>query len=393
MPGASSGGSKQHKDYSPGSYYSILGNNPDAEFPSLGNTTTAAKTSRKRNIEEYITNSFFDKNKRLEDLLAGPKFLVMKRNEDNKEITLKRVSPFTLQKSIENFAGETKNIKRMTDGSLLIETYTKKQADRLCVMTKLDDFIKIKVEEHPTLNTTKGTIYCEDLVYLTDDENCAEDHPSWSRQCPKFILEMEVQRIQTIERISNADARKQFLMRNPRIPQATTTTTRLYSSAAKVQPNTLSSNTNSEDTIEPTVSNSTKPITVNENNNTSHTSNQNQKETPTQTSKHIQSPKSKNDKIITHTQNHTISPSQQSPTKQDTQNTTNIQQYHQTQQGVIPKYSHSLSKSHNITQDPNEQQLYEKHSLPNQFSNSSLEMEQDYDIELSGISQSPENTS
>lgn len=513
MPGASSGGSK-HKDYSPGSYYSILGNNPEADFPSLVNTTTAAKTSRKRNLEEYVTNSFFDKNKRLEDLQAGPKFLVMKRNEDNKEITLKRVSPFTLQKSIEAFAGEMKNIKRIADGSLLIETFSKKQADRLCVMTKLDDSIKIKIEEHPTLNTTKGTIYCEDLVYLTDEEileglqsqhvtdvrrilkkpstnqimkrnrfpprlpqqddkvvledtgvfvltfnlpttprcikaginrcdvklyipnprrcfkcqrfghgkarcssqqeycgrcaniqhdekctnpakctNCAEDHPSWSRQCPRFILEMEVQRIQTIERISNADARKQYMMRNPRIPNptSTSTTTKLYSTTAKIQTNTLP-NINSEDTIGQTVSNSTNPITVNENKNFSHTSN----ETPPTTQKHIKlnSLKSQNDTSNTHSQIHIISPSQQSQTREASQNTLNIHQNHQRQQGAIPKHSHTPPKSpcnFKNTQDPNGQQLHESLSLRKNLTKNSIEMELDSDNELLGHSGSPEN--
>lgn len=349
MPGASSGGSK-HKDSSPGSRYSIL--NHANEFPVVNN-----QNKRRRDMEEYVTHSFFDKSKKLCDLQEGPKFLIMKRNEIKTEITLNQVSPFLLQKVIENVAGTTKSIKRMRDGTLLIETQNRKQADKICKMTKLADDINIKVYEHPTLNTTKGTIYCLDLVYLTNEEildglkdqhvidvrrimkkrksnentdiqkfakqesentnlnlvdtgvfvltfnlplipktinaginrcdvkmyfpnprrcfkcqrfghgkaqcrsmeticgqcssiehepekcqlpvkcvNCSENHPSWSRNCPKFKIEMEIQKIQTMERVPNGLARKTFFHNNPQLTSSTQRRT-TYSSTTKLNDN------------------------------------------------------------------------------------------------------------------------------------------------------------
>lgn len=319
MAGASGGGSK-HVDYSPGSGFSILAD-PASEFPMLSDTT---KYKNKRKCAEFVTNSFFDKNKKLSDHLEGPKFMVMKRNETNLELTLRIVSPFLLQRAIEGYAGTMKSIKKARDGTLLIETHTKKQADKLCKLTKLSETINVKTTEHATLNTTQGTIYCQDITYCTDDEileglkdqnvtairrimkkatgekkdstlintgvfvltfnmpviprqvfagihrcdvklyipnprrcfncqkfghgkvqckslesfcgrcsayqhepeecknpikctNCTRDHPSWSRQCPVFLVEMDIQRIQTIERVSNGEARKKLYELHPHL--------------------------------------------------------------------------------------------------------------------------------------------------------------------------------
>lgn len=37
-------------------------------------------------------------------------------------------------------------------------------------MKMISKEILVKVEEHPTLNTSKGTIYCPDLKYVSDAE-------------------------------------------------------------------------------------------------------------------------------------------------------------------------------------------------------------------------------
>lgn len=151
------------KDSSPGSRFSRLNTLNDNEFPTPGSI------KKKRTNESYQTTSFFSKNKKLEDLQSGPKFIIMARNEVDEGKSMNMVSPFTIQKSIELQAGEPKSIKRLRNGTLLIESCNKKQADKLCLIKLLGTDINVKVYEHPTLNQSKGTIYCPDLIYDNDE--------------------------------------------------------------------------------------------------------------------------------------------------------------------------------------------------------------------------------
>lgn len=150
-------------DSSPGSRFSILNLYSDSEFP------TATRPKNKRASDSYQSNSFFSKNSRLEDLKSGPKFMILQRNETDEKKTMNFVSPFTIQKSIELHSGQPKNVKRLRNGTLLIETVNKTQADKLCKLKLLGADIQVKVFEHPTLNQTKGTIYCPDLIYESDE--------------------------------------------------------------------------------------------------------------------------------------------------------------------------------------------------------------------------------
>lgn len=290
------------KNSSTGSRFDIL--NEFTEFPTID-------AKRKRHDEQFQTNSYFSKKANLDDIQQGPKFITIKRDCSSDQ-SLRNVSPFLIQKSIESFAGKPKAIKRLRDGSLLIESINKKQADKLYRMTQISDDIKIKVMEHPTLNTTKGTIYCRELIELDDNEildglkeqsvidivrlkrregadlkdtgvfiltfklhaipmtihagflnlsvklyipnprrcfkcqrfghgknhcrndeicgkcanpshnkdsctepkpkcrNCEEEHPSWSRECATYQQEKEIQKIQTVNRVTNYEARTRY---------------------------------------------------------------------------------------------------------------------------------------------------------------------------------------
>lgn len=151
-------GVKKKKDLSPGSGYSLLA---DLEgYPELDGKR------KKRN--EIQTNSFFNRNTTILDSTKGPKFILIKRN-GNPGQTMDKISPFTIKKTIDQFAGSPKSIRRLQDGSLLVETTTHAQAEKMYKMEKMND-IQITVSEHPTLNTSKGTVYCRDFNYLSDDE-------------------------------------------------------------------------------------------------------------------------------------------------------------------------------------------------------------------------------
>lgn len=193
-------------DSSPGSKFSIL-SDPALQFPSLN------PPKRKRDLAEFVAHNFFDKNKRLEELQDGPKFLIIKRNEQNKEVTLKTVSCFLIDKAIQTFAGTVKSTKRLRDGTLLVETMNKLQADRMCKMTKFIDEIKVKVELHPTLNTTKGTIFCNDLKYCSNEEimeNLKSQHVSEVRRImrkapPGFMKEQHTDENHATQKVPHSN--------------------------------------------------------------------------------------------------------------------------------------------------------------------------------------------
>lgn len=89
---------------------------------------------------------------------VSPRFLVVKRTEGD----FTRVNPFIIEKSIYSFAGSPKNIRKIKDG-LLIETTSAAQSRRLLELKKLSEF-SVEVTPHQSLNTSRGVIYCPDLL-------------------------------------------------------------------------------------------------------------------------------------------------------------------------------------------------------------------------------------
>lgn len=89
----------------------------------------------------------------------------------NSDKNLSRVSPFLINKVV-NFAagGDVKNIKKLRNGTILIETLTDKQTVGIKKLTKFADDIPIVIKEHEKLNYSKGVIFCPDLVDFSVDE-------------------------------------------------------------------------------------------------------------------------------------------------------------------------------------------------------------------------------
>lgn len=82
------------------------------------------------------------------------RFLVIESKED-KPIT--SLSPFVIEKQIESLIGTPKNVKKLKNGTLLIETNRKTQTENLLKTEKFFN-MKVTVTEHKTLNTCKGII-------------------------------------------------------------------------------------------------------------------------------------------------------------------------------------------------------------------------------------------
>lgn len=219
------------------------------------------------------------------------------------------ISPFKVQRTL-NQVGKLKNVKRLRDGTILIQTFTKVQAEALVKINKIETF-DVKIVYHPHFNQSKGVVSdislshidtnelldelkdqnvidikriqrrdgekkvntgtcvltfnstqkpdsiecgyaklrvrtfipnptrcfkCQKYGHITlsckDSEicgkcsdsthgsaecnnspkcnNCDGNHPSWSRQCPKFKTELDIQKIKVTNNVSAFIARKMY---------------------------------------------------------------------------------------------------------------------------------------------------------------------------------------
>lgn len=110
-----------------------------------------------------IDNNMFSAQK--ENLTALPRFVTIKRKEDNFE----RVSPFLIQKLIYALLGKIKTLRKTKAGTLLLETATDNQSKIILSTTLLGDF-PVTVYPHERLNSSRGVIYCRDFLCCTDEE-------------------------------------------------------------------------------------------------------------------------------------------------------------------------------------------------------------------------------
>lgn len=97
----------------------------------------------------------------------SPTFLVIERVDGQ---TFQRVSPFLINKFLSGLVGELKNIKKLKNGSLLVETKNGNQTEKLLKCNNFADQFSIQVSLHNTLNYSKGVIRCYDLQFLEIEE-------------------------------------------------------------------------------------------------------------------------------------------------------------------------------------------------------------------------------
>lgn len=99
-----------------------------------------------------------------------PVFLLMSRAGVHASKGFTNVSPFLIQKSIDTVGGKIMECKKLRSGQLLIKCTNGKQANKIIKMMSLSMEIFVSVEEHKSLNTSKGIFYTNELRYLDDDE-------------------------------------------------------------------------------------------------------------------------------------------------------------------------------------------------------------------------------
>ena len=140
-----------------------IGNSNNASGSGLNaNAATSKSKSWDERVDEFSSN--LDANNAFCDD-DGTRFFVIKRSEGD----FSKTSPFLIEKAINSIVGNSKSIKKLRSGELLVEIQSYKQATNLKKCTKLAN-IPITVSAHRTLNSCRGVISETDLQYVTETE-------------------------------------------------------------------------------------------------------------------------------------------------------------------------------------------------------------------------------
>ena len=127
-----------------------------------------APTNKKRlRNNDQDSDSDSDNERSYNSYNNRPRFLVVESSSD--DLPLSKLSPFAVQKGFQAVAGTLKNIKRLRDGSSLVECGKRAQAQNLL---RTNRFIVrlVRVSIHKTLNSSRGVISCRDLADMTEVE-------------------------------------------------------------------------------------------------------------------------------------------------------------------------------------------------------------------------------
>ena len=109
----------------------------------------------------------FDNEMLMKSETNWPRFLIVESASE--DLPLQKLSPFAVQKSFQAIAGTLNNIKRLRDGSFLVECGKRAQAQNLLRTNRFSDR-PVKVSIHKTLNSSRGVIRCLDLADMSEVE-------------------------------------------------------------------------------------------------------------------------------------------------------------------------------------------------------------------------------
>ena len=112
-----------------------------------------APTNKKRLRDNDQDSDSDSENERSYNCNNWPRFLVVESSND--DLPLSKLSPFAVQKGFQAVAGTLKNIKRLRDGSFLVECGKKAQAQNLLRTNRSIDR-PVRVSVHKTLNSLRS---------------------------------------------------------------------------------------------------------------------------------------------------------------------------------------------------------------------------------------------
>lgn len=133
--------------------------------------TSTTTYKRRREKDERDSDSESEVREIAEKYLHStwPRFLVVEGTDPDKPLS--RLSPFAIRKGFEGISKEIKNVKRLRDGSYLVEC----PSQRICQqILKRDGKIfvdrPVRVSPHRSLNSSRGVVRCRDLCGMSETE-------------------------------------------------------------------------------------------------------------------------------------------------------------------------------------------------------------------------------
>ncbi|XP_046685330.1 uncharacterized protein LOC124371062 [Homalodisca vitripennis] len=154
-------------DTSPTPRHSVVNRDCESNLKRPSPDSMQEEDSKQRRIDQndeaYATNT--------------PLFLVFKsRDEKN---PLSKASPFLINKTIVGAGGQPNSIKKLRDGTVLVEAVDSKQSKQLLKMTSFFDQFQVVVQPHGTLNSSKGIVFSRELLECNLDEVKEQLKPSF----------------------------------------------------------------------------------------------------------------------------------------------------------------------------------------------------------------------
>lgn len=107
----------------------------------------------------------------IETANLNSRFVLVKVTDGNFD----KVSPFIISKTLYGLVGEIKSVKKIKEG-LLIQTTSNAQTKRLLEVKRFAG-LDVSTLTHPTLNSSRGVIFCHDLLNCTTEEIVKELEP------------------------------------------------------------------------------------------------------------------------------------------------------------------------------------------------------------------------
>lgn len=155
-------------------YYSHL-TADDTEFPLFSQPKKRFRETSNKNEKNFNHMIELETNKQYD----GPRYILMtkfemqiQQNETKLvETSFLNTSPIQIQKFIDAKLSKLENVKKLRNGKLLLLTKNRKHANLALNTTKIGNWT-VKCEDHKQLNTTKGVIYCKDMIEETEEEIC-----------------------------------------------------------------------------------------------------------------------------------------------------------------------------------------------------------------------------
>ena len=114
----------------------------------------------------------------------------------NKEKPVTSLSPFVIKKQIESMIGTAKSVKKLKNGTLLVETTRKTQTENLKKQTSFFG-VPVEVTEHQSLNSSKGIIRNPILRAETEENILEYLKPQGVTHVKRFTIRKNNERINT----------------------------------------------------------------------------------------------------------------------------------------------------------------------------------------------------